>query len=113
MRSKTGVQRDEEKRSFLGAKGRSGSLLILGPKYPLIRAGVQVLLRKMSRLEEVRGRKEFRSQMEESEQQLENLVRELKACPPPPPQSLIQLCLVGFAALSVTTKNRGVHPVTL
>jgi hypothetical protein len=83
MRSKTGVQRDEEKRSFLGAEGRSGLLLILGPKYPLIRAGVQVLLRKMSRLEEVRGRKEFRSQMEESEQQLENLVRELKACPPP------------------------------
>jgi hypothetical protein len=27
------------------------------------------------------GRKEFRSQMQESEQQLENLVRELKAAP--------------------------------
>ncbi len=35
----------------------------------------------MSRTEEMTGRKEFRSQMQESEQQLENLVRELKAAP--------------------------------
>ena len=40
---------------------------------------LQVLLRKMERVGEVGGRKEFRSQMQESEQQLENLVRELKA----------------------------------
>jgi hypothetical protein len=35
----------------------------------------------MSRTEEMTGRKEFRSQMQESEQQLENLVRELKEAP--------------------------------